>query len=114
MGHMACNHARQQKKESKTMKPQHTPAPWYATPDNKAIYTKDGIGYRLDTICRVTDGNKATVRLIAAAPDLLDAALSIENLRELFQNGARDGALMGQISSAMDKMHAAINKAKGL
>jgi hypothetical protein len=45
--------------------------------------------------------------------ELLAVLESIEACRAPFQQGERNGALMGQISLAMDMARAAIAKAKG-
>lgn len=57
------------------MTSQHTPGPWYVTPDACAVYEKDGLGYRADTICHIVGHpfTRANARLIAAAPDMLAA-----------------------------------------
>jgi hypothetical protein len=59
------------------MTQKHTPGPWFVTPDDYAVYEKDGYGYRGDTICTVPAGDRLTraanARAIAALPDLLAA-----------------------------------------
>ena len=54
----------------------HTPAPWYALAEG---VTDAAIGYRAiidsdgDTVCNPSPMGEANARLIAAAPDLLNA-----------------------------------------
>lgn len=60
---------------------QHTPGPWFATPDSYAVYERDGYGYRGDTMCALPGGDPAiraaNARLIAAAPELLAALQAV-------------------------------------
>jgi hypothetical protein len=55
----------------------------------------------------------ANARLIASAPELLEACKALKALSERFKNGDRSGAIMGGISLAMDKALEAIAKAEG-
>ena len=57
------------------MTEQHTPGPWFVTSDASTVYEKDELGCRADTICRLVGNPFAAgnARLIAAAPELLDA-----------------------------------------
>ena len=61
---------------------QHTPGPWFVTPDGTAVYKKDGYGYRGDTICLFVGHPfiDANARLIAAAPELLAALQALAAL----------------------------------
>jgi hypothetical protein len=58
---------------------QHTPGPWFATPGNYAVYVKDAYGDQGDLVCALSGYGSnyrlraANARLIAAAPDLLEA-----------------------------------------
>jgi hypothetical protein len=61
----------------------HTPGPWAISPDLKTIFNIDAQGYRASTVARVmipsdTDAKqaRANMRLIAAAPELLEALQS--------------------------------------
>ncbi len=54
----------------------HTPGPWVARPDPNALLPDDwcvGIGDSLANIDKVAVCSERDARLIAAAPDLLDA-----------------------------------------
>ena len=59
------------------MKAKHTPGPWHIYPDYAESYIESGTGYE---VCQVmtnhpknADTQAANARLIAAAPELLDA-----------------------------------------
>jgi hypothetical protein len=73
------------------MTKQHTPGPWFVTPDGAAVYEKDGFGYRAETICGLpsrSDSRAANARLIAAAPDLLATLLNTADaLEQLMREG---------------------------
>jgi hypothetical protein len=90
------------------MTEQHTPGPWFVTPDGHAVYEKDVFGYRADTICGLpsrSDSRAANARLIAAAPELLTA---LEALLD------RDPAPpLEKIGAVYVNARAAIAKARG-
>lgn len=89
---------------------QHTPGPWFVTPDNYAVYDDDQYGYRSDTVCVLSgygSNNRlraANARLIAAAPELLVALLDVLYCVE-FPNS--------QHKAQVDAAKAAIAKATG-
>lgn len=92
------------------MSAKHTPGPWDFVPSKLAIVGGGGkiIALLVRPGCLKTDvvRTDADLRLIAAAPDLLDACeMLIENLRQFtrFADGT-DGVVMGL---------AAIDKARG-
>jgi len=87
---------------------QHTPGPWFVTPDGHAVYEKDVFGYRADTICGLpsrSDSRAANARLIAAAPDLLAALESLV--------AKNYGQPQGVTVPALDIARAAIARATG-
>lgn len=82
----------------------HTPGPWYATPQGSRGFE---IG-EVEIGMVIADGPgdpeaEANARLIAAAPDLFEAAKALEKCR-------RD---KGWIGPALDQIAAAIAKAEG-
>jgi hypothetical protein len=90
----------------------HTSGPWAISPDLKTIYSIDGLGYRADTVARVTIPSqtdakraRADMRLIAAAPELLAAC---EALLAVAGDDWSD-----KYEAAKALALAAINKAKG-
>jgi hypothetical protein len=96
------------------MTKQHTPGPWFVTPDGAAVYEKDGYGYRGDTVCGLpsrSDSRAANARLIAAAPDLLEA-LKVAAKAELYDpaTGLIDADVLDIVQ---DVARAAIAKATG-
>lgn len=102
---------------------QHTPGPWTAV-----TQTHDIKGRELDfpesvvqinqipggVVARMTMQveHKANARLIAAAPEMLEALRLLMKAEDM-QNGARGGCTMGAISSAIDAARLAITKATG-
>jgi hypothetical protein len=80
----------------------HTPGPWVATQDPSAVNTEDwciGAQGQIDMIAVCSEAN---ARLIAAAPDLLEALQNLEN---------DDGCIP---KHAWDMVQNAINKASGV
>jgi hypothetical protein len=90
---------------------QHTPGPWFVTPDDFAVYEKDEYGYRGDTICTVPAGDPAiraaNARAIAALPDLLEACQTLATLLD-----TDDWFATGRL--AVEQARAAIAKARGV
>ena len=100
----------------------HTPGPWLASGDADAnIVTVEAKDKGYTTVCRLgysTPTREANARLIAAAPDLLEALVdmvsSVEVALEDVQvtNGASLDAL-SWIANSTEKARAAIAKARG-
>jgi len=96
----------------------HTPGPWRATPRTPAPWVdvdrNDG-----RTLAVVQAGVKedlpalANARLIAAAPDLLEALYSILNLEGVAKWGAKDYMPGLDVYYHFQKIRAAIRKATG-
>jgi hypothetical protein len=86
---------------------QHTSEPWRVAHDVAVVVAGEGEGFVGVADCRTVDVTKgvamANARLIAAAPDLLDA------LEELLWADPMSPRYQGKI----DKADAAIRKAKG-
>lgn len=88
----------------------HTPGPWQAN--------KWAPGYSISapdsqyTVCNLSDCNnaEANARLIAAAPDMLEACQQIINDSDM---DAIHGAGRSVTHDAIDKVRAAIAKARG-
>ena len=76
----------------------HTPGPWVLEPEETrdgSIYIfSDGGAFNTDSICVVEGGNQATdianARLIAAAPDLLEALQKVLRIESAVSESARD------------------------
>lgn len=93
---------------------QHTPGPWTYNqlgdifgPDNKAIATTDAVP-------KTFNNDMANARLIAAAPELLEAAIEMVEGKCL---GPRPGGIMDGTEAQknwdkINKLRAAIAKAK--
>jgi hypothetical protein len=96
----------------------HTSAPWYALAEGvtdaatgyRAIIDSDGY-----TVCNPSPMGEANARLIAAAPDLLEAVVSLLNTESAALWGARLTAANNGLDVAyhFDKARAAIAKATG-
>ena len=90
----------------------HTPGPWEYDAENYEIYYDDGYALpciaRLDNDCASEEEDDADGRLIAAAPDLLAALLSLVNVAP--QNSDDDDP---QQAAAWNAVRAAIAKATG-
>ena len=101
---------------------QHTPGPWQAC--SYGIFAKIGIIAECGTRSLLKDGQTedvalANARLIAAAPELLDAVLAalpyIEDLEHHNIADAQVGIFADkELTRALSAMVAAIEKAKGL
>lgn len=77
-------------KYDKEVKSQHTPGPWKRLPQTRVIYY--GKGSLDEVICRMEGtGYSADASLIAAAPDLLEAAKY--SLRIMMASGFNDDSL---------------------
>ena len=85
----------------------HTPGPWL--PLGAAVIA-EAEGIHVPAICHVNYGpaNEANVRLISAAPDLLEALKMI-----ILDDNAMDALWQHFDSMEMDKISAAIAKAEG-
>ena len=63
---------------------EHTPGPWSESPDGSTIYRVDGVPVaRIAAAGRPGDARSANARLIAAAPDMLEALEKALHLLEL-------------------------------
>jgi hypothetical protein len=100
------------------MKNEHTPGPWRIG-NATEVHAPDGA--RIVMCCQThddaeSDHSEANARLIAAAPDLLDAAME---MAMLFENALRFGAidnrliLAESIRNILSRHHATIAKATG-
>jgi hypothetical protein len=86
----------------------HTPGIWKAVAvDESAEYKQWEIQPHVGVVERVDGIGEANARLIAAAPELLEACLEIEDW-------ANDGFRVGLRPDQKAKIAAAIAKAKGL
>lgn len=88
---------------------QHTPAPWAHR--NGRIYAADRENLTIANVARAADGDysPANARLIAAAPELLEAL----NLAELFMSGFEGDSMQVELEGQLRKIRAAIAKATG-
>lgn len=59
------------------------------------------------------EGSESDARLIAAAPELLDALKELSNAVSALREGKRDGGTFGRVSMADDLAKQAIAKAEG-
>lgn len=92
------------------MKTEHTPGPWYFNPRNdprQPQIASETTGHSIAVVYDHTtdDEKRANARLIAAAPDLLEAA-------EALLEAIGDDFRVVDMAEVM-AMHAAISKAKG-
>jgi hypothetical protein len=109
----------------------HTPGPWeydrmllpQRAKDRRCGFVVNGPDTKEELPTRVCDmrvpagidgfgEGEANARLIAAAPELLEACEAMLKCSPM-QQGERNGAIMGMISGAIDKAREAIAKAKG-
>ena len=100
----------------------HTPGPWLEFNANGSRILSSWRVRRdhpsaKSTICTLNNTLPATeelanARLIAAAPELLEACRLLMRA-EPMQQGERNGAIMGRISTAIDAARAALEKATG-
>lgn len=110
---------------------QHTPGPWKVMPcpqhhgkhpfhDHRWIATADAVvefghdprSWGVENgslICEMRDGPPANAHLIAAAPDMAQACRLLMRAEDM-QQGARGGATMGAISTAIDAARLALRK----
>ena len=89
------------------MKAQHTPGPWEIEQESCDEYWVDGVHYNVGPSIAIRSLEDA--RLIAAAPDLLEALICIE--KEMVDGHGfplEDGEML-----ALDKVRAATAKATG-
>lgn len=84
---------------------QHTPGPWEIWPAENSVVITESLGRHIAAIPLATHEWKENARLIAAAPELLEALEELEALGSLELPQRRDAALL--------KAKAAIAKAKG-
>ena len=98
------------------MKTQHTPGPWAIyvnAPSDVVIRKMSKGGYELCAIARVSSGY-ANARLIAAAPELLEACMAMIELDDRENDHAVDfHKRMELCELAFQKARAAIAKATG-
>ena len=93
---------------------QHTPGPWFLTPEGYGVYKGDSYGDRGDMVCTLpgygSDASTriANARLIAAAPELLSALEDFCRECDGYLDG-NDGSPWGTLL----KGRAAIAKATG-
>lgn len=93
------------------MTTKHTPGPWNA--DGARIDDSSGfhVGWANEYASSFGNGvHRANARLIAAAPELLEA---LENIWDFLAEDDGEGACSPLYQSAIDKVKAAIAKAKG-
>ena len=89
----------------------HTPGPWRYSKAHKDVISMCG-GIKKDVICEIV--NEANARLIAAAPDLLEAAQLALQIAESWIHDQLDGT--SSIDGALlhlDPVRAAIARARG-
>lgn len=88
----------------------HTPAPWVTEqPERKGyvwVSSSDGSRANLATVWRADGNAMANARLMAAAPDLLEALQSLVDMDVSYQRGP-------MVEEAVNKARAAIEKATG-
>ena len=92
--------------------PKHTPKPWLVKPDSIDVFDKYGY-----TICEVYKGKEgiANRRLIAAAPDMLEALEAAIKCGMVPITSASEGGASAHSEQVRvaDRIRAAITKAKG-
>lgn len=96
------------------MKTQHTPGPWIFDADNYNLTNQRGdivFGEDGSQDMRLISPSKENARLIAAAPDLLDALVACEC--ELSQNHGLAWSNRNAFLDAVNTARAAIKKARG-
>lgn len=94
----------------------YTPGPWYTGEADSAdilVYAGDfeGVGEGEDCIATVwlTSESQANARLIAAAPDLLEAAKSVIGIHITVENGTSD---LKELADAVADLLEAVRKAE--
>ena len=103
-----------------TDKAQHTPGPWVVNTDDPPCYAISSedygrialLQYPLAEELQRVDQHKADARLIAAAPELLEALKACESCLRIYGN-ARPHPRHGEIDLAIFDAKAAIEKATG-
>ncbi len=93
----------------------HTPKPWHVYVDDCGV-TVGGIDTELFRVCGgSSDAEELTnARLIAAAPDMLDALAEAENaLLDYVETIEKTGASLNYGRAVLTKIRAAIAKATG-
>ena len=88
----------------------HTPGPWKSRPENKGSWTAvvHAAGGECIAVCSSGSAdNHANARLVAAAPELLEA------LQFCLDQMDPDRHTVERIDKAMDRAYAAIAKAEG-
>ena len=98
------------------MNTKHTPGPW--TVETGSFYVSIRAPSRMVGDTRVIGGkpddeNLANARLIAAAPDLLEALGDAAAMLEVYATGKTNSATHGQAVSAIRDALAALAKARG-
>ena len=99
------------------MTAKHTPGPWVARPDPNAFLSDDwciGLADSLANIDKVAVCSERDARLIAAAPELLDALIALLGVAPSKAPGA--GLIVGaeeKHANALQAARAAIKKATG-
>lgn len=96
----------------------HTPGPWltqWEHDGDESIWSRDG-GMHMIATCHAEDDRvipaKANARLIAAAPDLLEAGAKLQAARKV-QNADPSAANALRVRRASDAFDAAIARARG-
>lgn len=106
---------------STCMKTQHTPGPWMNTPMQDTIWTADGMT-KIATIADLpwNDGKsdwmteQANARLIAAAPELLEALQAcIEIVARVGTVAIEEGTIILRAQACLDQARAVIAKVQG-
>ena len=93
----------------------HTPGPWKASYDRyerKHSFVGDGMWFGKISWTVTSDRNEADARLIAAAPELLDALQHLSDVYEHIWVKMSDGE-MAIVRGAWEVAAAAIAKAEG-
>jgi len=99
------------------METKHTPGPWWVGEEDSfdgiAVMYRDGMVPVANVQTGYTDRNsEANARLIAAAPDLLAACVSLSSM-EIFTESAADDDICIITVATVRKIRAAIAKATG-
>jgi len=101
--------------------PKHTPGPWYIGPNKTQVYDKNvwydenGIRYgeTPNIIIDIEPANPANARLIAAAPEMLEALSRCKNELEELSFYLEAQCIFGTWKATIEKARAAIAKATG-
>ena len=103
------------------MTTKHTPGPWHTTPNWKTgdltIFSPDAVEKGVIGTVNMSRNNSAdyaaNARLIAAAPDLLVAAVNATIRMRVMRERLRDAGLFCSCADEIDDLDAAIAKATG-